>query len=254
MKSIFRNLTKFSLLTATILGSTFFAAFPGLALPEEEVLQKLDPVPVFSLTNDEGTPLLFQVTDNPKAARMRVFVSQQDAQTFMEELKKENPEVGNDFDNVTPISLGKIYQIAMTSKEEENPIFFSFQPQQNEVNSAVTIIKAENPEVKDWRGVPLFFAIVTKEGKEAYLPTDKGKIPLFFEKATLQKQIDELKQSQPDIAPLVQIKVVRLEDMMSVFHSEDDNSLRNMVLVPSEESLRFIESLKPSNPETQPSN
>lgn len=248
MNSFFRNLTKVGLTATTILGATFLATFQVLALPQEEVVQKLSPIPVFTLTNDAGDPLLFQVANNPKAARMNLFVSPQDAQTFVAKLKQENPEAANNYDNVTPFPLGQIYQIAIENKDQENPIMFSFQPQSNEVDSAVTIIKSENPEVKDWKGVPLFFATVKKDGKEAYLPTDQGKIPLFFEKATLQKQIDQLKQTQPELAPLVEIKVIRLEDLITAFHTQDDASLRNMVLIPTVESRQFIQSLSKEKP------
>ncbi len=248
MKSFLRNLTKLSLIGSTLLSSLLIPILPGLALPQEQVLQKLDPVPVFSLTNDQGEPLLFKVTENPKAARMRVFVSPKDAQNFVTELKTKNPEIGNNFDNVTPIPLGKIYQIAMETKDQESPLFFSFQAQQTEVNSAVTIIKTEDPKVTEWKGVPLFFATVKKDGQEAYLPTDQGKIPLFFEKATLQKELDQLKQTQPEIAPLVQIKVARLEDLIGVFNTGDDSSLQNMILIPTTESLQFVESRENKKP------
>lgn len=242
MKSFFRNLSKLSLVSFTLLSSTFLGNFSALALPEDQVLQKLNPVPVFGLTDDQGTPLLFQVADNPKAARMRVFVSPQDAQNFVTELKSKDPEVGNNFDNVTPIPLGKIYQIAMENKDKEDKLFFSFQAEDQEVNSAVSLMKKDNPSVQEWKGVPLFFATVKQNDQETYLPTEEGKIPLFFEKETLQKQLDQLKQSQPNIAALVNIKVVRLEDMIGIFQSQDDNSLRNMILVPTNESIKFIQS------------
>lgn len=241
MKSFFRNLSKLSLVSFTLLSSTFLGNFSALALPEEQVLQKLNPVPVFGLTDDQGSPLLFQVADNPKAARMRVFVSPQDAQNFVTELKNKDPEIGNNFDNITPIPLGKIYQIAMENKDKDK-LFFSFQAEESEVNSAVSIIEKENPSGEEWKGVPLFFATVKQNDQEAYLPTEQGKIPLFFEKETLQKQLEQLKVSQPDIAGLVHIKVVRLEDMIGIFQSQDDNSLRNMILVPSTESIRFVQS------------
>jgi nickel transport protein len=244
MKStFFRNLTKLGLAATTIIGSTFLAGFQVLALPTEEVVQKLDPIPVFSLTNDAGDPLLFQVSNNPKAARMTLFVSPQDAQNFMTTLKKENPEAATNYDNVTPFPLGRIYQIALENKDQENPIYFNFQPQQTEVTSAVDLIRKENQQINEWKGVPLFFAIVKKDGQEAYLPTEQGKIPLFFEKATLQKQLDQLKQSQPDIASSVDIKVIRLEDLIAAFTSKDDTSLSNMILVPTNESMQFIQSM-----------
>jgi nickel transport protein len=246
MKSFFQNLTKTGLAVTTILGSTILSVTQVFALPQAEVVEKLSPVPVFSITNDEGDPLLFQVGNNPNAARMNVFVSPQDAQNFVNTLKQQNPEAANTYNNVTPFPLGQIYQIAIENKDEENPIIFSFQPKQNEVNSAVTIAKRENPQVNEWKGVPLFLATFKQNGQEVYLPTEQGKIPLFFEKAGLQAEIDRLKQSQPEIGNLVEIKVIRLEDLITAFHNEDDNSLRNMILVPSAESLQFIRSIAPN--------
>lgn len=246
MKSFFQNLTKTGLAVTTIFGSTVLSMSQVFALPQAEVVEKLSPVPVFSLTNDEGDPLLFQVNNNPNTARMNVFVSPQDAQNFINTLKQQNPEAANTYDNITPFPLGQIYRIAVESKDDENKVIFSFQPKQNEATLAFDILKQENPQLDEWRGVPLFYATLTQNGQEVYLPTEQGKIPLFFEKAGLQTEIDRLKQSQPEIGNLVEIKVARLEDLITAFHNQDDNTLRNMILVPTEESKQFIRSISPN--------
>ena len=252
MKSMARWCATLGLVSTTVLSSWFGTSNLALALPKDQIIQKLGVVPVFSIADREGNPLLFAVQNNANAAGMRVFINQEDAQKFVEQLKKDNPEVGNNFNNIIVVSLSKIYEINQENENNTNPLIFKFEPRPQEVESALNILRQEDEKVQKFMGVPLFFATVTKDDQEAYLRTEQGVIPLFFDQEPLQRQLEEFKEKQPDLAANIEINVIALEEVIAYFQKEDNESLRKMVLVPSESSLTFIESLqkRSSQPES----
>ena len=145
---------------------------------------------------------------------------------------------------VVPVSLGEIYQLDQANEQQENGLNFAYVPMQEQVESAQTLA-GEAYE----GGVPLFVARGGETNGYLTVPhNDQQVIPFFFEQEQLQQMVTRFKEQQPDQASTVKIEVVALESIIATLHSSDNELLKNIILVPSSESLTFLESLSPNNP------
>ena len=66
-------------------------------------------------------------------------------------------------------------------------------------------------------------------------------IPFFFEKAPIQAIAERMKKDQPDIAATMKIEVVALENIIGLLQTQDDAMLKQIQLVPSQETMKFIQ-------------
>ena len=216
----------------------------ALALPAEQVLQKLNPVPVFTIADEQGAPLVASGEDDAKVAG--VFISQQDANEFVTRLQTQNPDLASKV-KVVPVSLGEVYKLAQDNPEN-NGLNFAYVPNEAAVNDAKTI-----SGTKYEGGVPLF---VAKGGDDnGYLTIEKDSqqvIPFFFEKKQLENMVEKFKTQKPDLAATVNIEVVPLEGVIQTLQSSDDEMLTKIVLVPSTESLQFLQQSAPAQPDATP--
>ncbi|MGK7881432.1 MAG: Tic22 family protein [Crocosphaera sp.] len=237
IKSLIRWSATLSLLGSTLIG-TWFAQMPKvIALPETEVVKVLQGVPVFTITTEEGSPLIRTLEDDRKI--IQVFISQQDANQFLTQLKEVQPELANQF-KVQALSLGEVYRVALTSNKEQEPFTFAYIPMRSAVESAKKVLSDNGQEYQG--GVPLF---ILRGGPENSMLTiqqnDQEVIPFFFEKAPIQAIAEQMKKDQPDIAATMKIEVVPLEFVIGLLQSEDDAMLKQIQLVPSEETMKFIQ-------------
>jgi len=243
MKSLLRWGTTFGAIGGTVLTSLLSFNLSAIALPEAAVSQKLTPIPVFTVADAQGSPLVASTNDNQKVAG--VFMSRQDAEQFVTKLKTENAELGNQV-SVVPVSLKDIYDLDLENANQKDGLDFTYVPSKTEVDIAKTILTQEGKEYKG--GVPLF---VAKGGKEqGYLTVAQGDnqvIPFFFDKQQVESMIARFKEEQPDLAGTVTIEVAYLEGVLQALHSEDNELLTKLVLVPSTESLQFLQSLQQQN-------
>ncbi|MEM7593818.1 MAG: Tic22 family protein [Cyanobacteria bacterium P01_A01_bin.83] len=225
-----------------VAGAFFFALgvaenLPAIALPQEEVLEKLDPVPVFTIADEQGAPLVTAGDDNAKLAG--AFISQQDANEFVNQLKTKHPEFAEKV-RVVPVSLGEVYQLSESAQSQENPLNFAYIPEEESVNSAKTIGEANQQPYQG--GVPLFVAR-SSEGKR-YLTFERNSqqvIPFFFDKAHLEQMVAKFKEQEPEIAASVYIEVHPLEEVIKTLKTSSDEVLDKVVLVPTEESIQFLQ-------------
>ncbi|AFZ51493.1 Tic22 family protein [Dactylococcopsis salina] len=213
----------------------------SLALPQAQIIQKLQQVPVFTVANENGAPLVASGENNSRVAG--VFISQQDAEEFISRLKQDNPELGEQV-QVVALSLGRVYQMDQENEGQTEGLDFTYVPMEDEVESAMSLLQAQGEQVQNFPGVPLFIARGGED--EGYLMVERDGqqiIPLFFEKQQLQRMVDQFKQDQPQQAQSVQIDVVTLESMLQTLEEKDDEQLKQVVLVPSQESLQFLQSV-----------
>lgn len=221
----------------------------SLALPQAQIIQKLQQVPVFTVANENGAPLVASGENDSRVAG--VFISQQDAQEFVGRLKEENPELASQV-QVVALSLGRVYQLDQQNESEANGLDFTYVPMEEEVQSALSLLQQQGQQVENFSGVPLFIA---RGGEnEGYLMVEREgqqMIPLFFEKEQLQRMVDQFKQDQPQRAESVQIDVVTLESMLQTLEEKDDEQLKQVVLVPSQESMEFLQSISEQNLQQQ---
>ena len=243
IKSLIRRGTLIGMVGTAIVG-TSLSSLKALALPAEQVLQKLNPVPVFTIADEQGAPLVASGEDDAKVAG--VFISQQDANNFVTRLESQNPDLASKV-KVVPVSLGDVYKLAQENPESEG-LNFAYVPNEAAVNDAKTVSGTQYEG-----GVPLF---VAKGGEDnGYLTIEKDSqqvIPFFFEKQQLENMVEKFKTQKPDLAATVNIEVVPLEGVIQTLQDNDDPMLSKIVLVPSTESLQFLQQTATEQQEAAP--
>lgn len=246
MKTLVRWSLTLGLVGSTILGSFGVANPRALALPEQQVMQKLQSVPVFTVTDSKGSPLVASVPNqqNKATSVAGVFISQKDAQAFVERLKKEKPDLGNNV-RVVPVSLAEVYKLRRDNESKPDGLNFAFIPVQQQVQSAQALTGQNGQQAQAFQGTPLF---VAKAGNQegGYLTVqENGKqlIPFFFDREQLQGMVDRFKQQKPDLAATIKIQAVPLEGVIQTLQTSNNQQLNDIILVPSQESIAFLRSL-----------
>ena len=238
-----------SLVGTAILTAGFGSNLKAWALPTEQILQKLNPVPVFTVADEQGAPLVASGEDNAKVAG--VFISQQDAISFVDRLQTQNPELASKV-KVVPVSLGEVYQLDQANQNQENALNFAYVPEQEEVDSAKNVLSQSGKQYQG--GVPLFVA--RGGADDGYLTIEKDSqqvIPFFFEKQQLENMVTKFKAQKPELAETVNIEVIPLEGVIDTLQTSNDEMLNKIVLVPSSESIEFLKEKAAGQGETTPS-
>lgn len=233
-KSFVTNIRNGSLVMATILTCWLSQGTKLLALPQAEIVEKLKPIPVFTVADSQGAPLVATNEDNVKVAG--VFISKQDANNFVNKLKQENPELGKQV-QVVPVSLSEIYEISQESAKQKDGVNFAYVPTKAQVDQAKKI------STEYQGGVPLFVARAgDDQGYLTIKQNEREVIPFFFEQNQVSKLVESFKQAQPDLASKVVIEVVPLEGVLAALQEGNDEMLKKIVFWPSQESLEFLRS------------
>lgn len=249
MKSLARWTAKIGMVSGALLGAMLLNSWSVLALTPEQIVQKLAPIPVFTLTDDKGAPLVANppqgdTKSNPIA---RVFLSQKDAQAFLADLKAKKPDLGKNL-QVRPLSMAEVYELRMKNKDKKPQLDFMYIPTKQQSDAALALAKAGGAKLEFFPGTPIFVARAGKDKEKGLLTIQKDKetaIPMFFEKEQLQTFIDRFKTTQPELAQTADIQVLQLEGILDAMISDQkDPSLENMMLIPSAESLQFLQSLQ----------
>ncbi|MEB3213629.1 MAG: Tic22 family protein [Leptolyngbyaceae bacterium] len=247
MKSLIRKGAAALTAGGIIVGSLISAGASALALTREEISQQLRHVPVFTVTDESGSPLVSEVSaedDVPPVTQ--VFISQADAEAFISGLSEADPELASSV-RVTAVSLGRIYEVALQGQEPDSRLEFIFVPQESQVQSAVTIIQEGTEEtVEEFSGVPLFTArsVESDSDEFGYLTIQQGDrevVPMFFTSEDLQSLLSQISQNQPELASTLEEHVVRLEDLIFTLETSDNTDLQQIQLIPSSETLRYIQ-------------
>ena len=220
----------------------------ALALTLDEIVEKLRAVPVFTITDSEGLPLVQTIENQGQtASAMGVYISRQDAENFINRLKTENPQLASSV-QVRAVSLGKIYESQQNQNTPER-LEFVFVPTQQQLNSAKAVLQANGQDANQFRGVPLFFARAGADDRVITIQEgNQQAIPLFFTKEDLQRMLDQFKAQQPDLISTVKIEVVPLEVLLQVFGTDNDQFLDLVILVPPRETLEYIQQQQRQSP------
>jgi Tic22-like family len=245
MKSLVRLSAAVGLVSSTVLGVLVAGGLQVLALTPEQIIQKLRPIPVFTIANAQGAPLVASPPNGEKGGPVAgVFISQKDAVAFLENLKSKNPNLAKEV-KVVPVSLAEVYQLNKANQGKPNELDFAYVPTKQQVDSAVAVLKQNGQDVKQYNGTPLFVARAGKD--KGFLTIQQGNqavIPMFFNKEELQGLLDRFKQQQPDLAGSVDIQVFPLEGVMEAMQKQNDPQLDKIVLIPARESIEFVRSLQ----------
>ncbi len=226
-----------------LLGSSWLGTPAAIALTEAEILEKLNSVPVFTVTDGNGAPLVATAQEGTASSVAGVFISRQDAVNFVDNLKQNNPDLASAV-QVTAVSLGEVYQMSQKAQGNADELQFAYVPVEQQVNSAKQLLNQQ-----EFRGVPLFIAKQnTAEG--GYLTIQSGEqqvIPIFFYKEDLQGMLENFKTQQPDLISSVEIQVVPLEGLLQTLQEEDNQFLNRIVFIPPRETIEFIRQQKSDN-------
>lgn len=247
MKSLVRWSTAAGLVGSALIGSFLAGTMQVLAIPQEQIIQKLRPVPVFTIADSQGAPLVASPPSGQKGPAVAgVFISQKDAQEFLNNLKSKKPDLAKNV-QVVPISLAEVYQLNQTNKGKPEQLDFAYVPSKQQVDTAVSLLKQQGGQTsQQFNGTPLF---VARGGKDkGYLTIQqngKAIIPMFFNKEELQGLLDRFKQQQPTLAATIDIQVLNLEGLMEVLRTKNDPQLDQIVLVPPQQSIDFLKSITP---------
>lgn len=251
MKSLIRLAAMFGLVGGTLFGA-IAPPNPALALSEEEIMQKLSSVPVFAITDAEGSPLIASISnpeqDGQTTEVAGVFMNPQDANRFVERLTQEQPEMAGEV-QVTVISLAEIYQLERRNRDQSTPIEFSYVPTRQDIESAVSVLLDSGREEEllerngeyIYPGVPLFMA--TAGPDQGYITVEfNGEvvIPLFFDREDLDNVIARFQEQQPDFASTVETDVVQLEGVLETLRNEENEMVGQLMFVPDSDSLEFV--------------
>ncbi|HIK13638.1 MAG TPA: hypothetical protein IGS52_25830 [Oscillatoriaceae cyanobacterium M33_DOE_052] len=236
-----------------LIGSVFVGISPknmkALALPEPQIIQKLSQIPVFTITNNQGSPLVASISNgNQNTSVAGVFISKKDADDFIQKLTESNPELVNSV-QVRTVSLADVYQMERANQGQgAQPLAFDYVPVRQQVDSALAVLEANGQTVEEFNGVPLFLA--TGGADNGYLTIQQGEqqvIPLFFNKEDLQGMLDRLRQQDPNLAQTVNIKVVNLRGLIKLLQESNDEQLNKIVLIPSRETIEYLQSQQQPN-------
>ena len=228
---------------AGFLGWGMIENLMAIALPQEEIMEKLQEVPVFMLMDDQGSPLIASGEGDSKLAA--VYINKDRAMEDIELLKTKDPELAEKV-QIVPLPLSKVYEFSESAQVKENAVNIAYIPDEEAVNTAKTIL-SETEQGPYQGGVPLFFA--TGKDGNGYISVEQDSqqvVPFFFDKAQLDNFVAEAKE-QPESAEILEdlnVRVVLLENIIQGLKTSEDESLENMVLVPSAESLKAVQTLQ----------
>ncbi len=247
MQKLVRWSVTVGLVASTLLSTWLSHPLKVLALPTAEVAKILQAIPVHTIINDKGDPLLSVVDDKTLVAT--VFMSRQEAQKVFQQLQKEQPDIAKQV-KIQVLPLGVIYQAIKSSSNDQKHLLLQYIPVQTEVELAKQVLKAAGEEYQG--GVPLFIASGGSEG--GYLTVEQNNepvVPFFFEKATIQQMIEQLKKDQPDLASSIKIEIVPLEVLIDNLEKKDDEFFKSIRLWPTQEMIQVIRSSNPDQPNQQ---
>jgi len=235
------------------IGDSASKAADGLSAAQIEVLLKA--VPVFSLTDAGGQPIISKVPDATKGVTA-IFISPGTAAAALAQIKTKNAELATKL-KINAVSLWDIYKLATS---ESSPFLIQFVADPAEMDAAKPLIK-EGRTVR----VPLF---VAKNKKDNGLLTINQKgmeaIPMFLSKKDLDSVLKKF--AKPELLNEIATDIVDLEQLLGSLNRIKDPNIAKATLVPPTESLEFLktqpapnknanesQNLKPSSGPERPS-
>ncbi|MGF1538409.1 MAG: Tic22 family protein [Elainellaceae cyanobacterium] len=228
------------------MASTMGLINPAGALTEEQVIDHLRSVPVYTIATSNG---LVVFSDRVEAEEdtgpvALVFINRDDAEQFLS--SNQNSDVNLPADSRVELgSLGGMYEYAISVQDPENPIEFEHIPSPDERQSAVEVLQdqlerqGEDPsEVNRFLGVPLFFAC---RGDNNCFTTFFFSFDEF--QSEFQSFVDRVSEENSQVAQELEPSVISLESYIRLLleETEDVEDLAQFRLVPSIETRQEVQ-------------
>ena len=243
-----------NLISAIVWGGIFFQPLVAWALPETQVINKLENVPTFTIVDREGGPVPITLksqggSSNNSSSLALFFINPQDAQDTLQSLTKSKPELKNSL-SVTPVSLSEVYEILAEAKQnrvKEAPLeivpIVSELPLARDVMAADGVTKLEKPEQV---GIPLFYAVVGEQ--EDYMIrqdiNNNSYIPFYWTKKEVEEDIAAYKRGSSDAqSQTIKIKAISLSQFIQNLLENNNDATKAMEIVPSAKQLDTANSL-----------
>lgn len=257
MKSLVRWGKTLGLVGTTLLVMAFSGNSPVLALSDQQIKEKLDSVPVFLITNPQGLPLSrpLQAQNGKKGGSVtNVYMSQQEAQAFINELrtvKDKDPKLNEIVKSlqVTAVPLGVIYQQLQKTKNQPNHLVFAFKPVDQDVKGALELLRASGQQVQQLNSPPVFAVRFAPD--KGYVPIKASQnqevIPLFLSEEDAKGLLNQVKPKFPK----ADIQVIDVEGVITALQKKNDPWLNQVVLFPDRAAREYIQKLPRNNTSTQ---
>jgi Tic22-like family len=233
-----------------LLGNTLALALSqsAHALDDKAVLQKMDRIPVFTLINDKGQPV---VASPPKGAKtdanqiIYFFLGKQELSNFQKIVQKSDP---NSAKTLKPKAVTLKQAMELGKQYKKNKVTVEINPLQSSLNYALKLAQAKDKKLKVYPGVPIF-TLTDKSEKNSLSVNQNGQTiqPFFFDSRDAENTLGEIKKKNPDLAKNTKISVRPFQDIFTILKRMKDAKQANQIaIVPSSESLQYARSLTPA--------
>lgn len=243
MTLFMHRITKCLAVGGIVVASAVGLINPAQALTEEQVVEQLLPVPVFTIVDGDGVIIVAEVQGEEDTAPVApVFINRDDAERFLASIQNSDSDLPADI-RVKLESLGVIYAYSRQEQESETSLEFEYVPSPDEQQSAVNILQdqlerqGEDPsEISRFPGVPLFVAC---RGDGDCLP------PFFFSfnefQSEFQSFVDQASEENSQAIQEFGPSVISLEYYIGVLEdAENVEDLSEFRLVPSMETRQEV--------------
>ncbi|MBE9078041.1 hypothetical protein IQ241_12175 [Romeria aff. gracilis LEGE 07310] len=241
-----------SLCTPWVVGGSLAlgaGAIPAIALTEAEVAQKLDSVPAFVLLDPQGSLIVANLVAEAEQGQrielpvLYVFLDGQDAETFLQDARQDNPEQFGSGAQVSWVELGALYQEAQV--EREQPLELAYMVQDDDLAAAQTL-NSDYPG-----GVPVYTAVDT-DGSYLLVPENEELVlPVFFSRSDLEALLAEIGEVNPETVADLQVDVLPLESLLAQMENNDTEEFSKIRLVPDSEAIEYIRSRTGQQPTSE---
>lgn len=244
---------------ASVVGAIAIAPIGNLraeALTEAQALERLTGIPVFTITDDKGNPLLGAQQKQGGGEQQQFllfFMNPEDAQSMLGQIKSTNPELGG---KARVIVRNMSEAIQLIKKNNDKKIAFQIVPSKSSIDSAKSILSAQGKPTDKLPNLPVFFAIGGKDKDQGLLTVEQnGKqlVPFFFDQKDLQGLIDRAKQQQPNVAVDTKIQVTSLLNVIDSMVTKDNKpnpEADKFMFVPSRAALEVALKQQPKSPQS----
>jgi Tic22-like family len=242
---MFKSLILSIAILGTIAPLIAISPLPAQALPEPKIVEKLQKIPVFTITNGTGNFLQQSVTAN-KTTRLitPVFMELKDAAGFLKKLKKSQPQQSK-VAQITVVPLSEVYKLQMEAQKKSDNISFVFFPTEEQLKNAELLKKPYQPNA--FYPVPLFMIAIKQQDK--YVTVQENNLtPLFLSKQQAQQWLDRVRKKDAKLVTKAEIKVNYLHVVLKDFQEQNYPAQEQLVLVPSTESVESIRKLQAAQP------
>jgi Tic22-like family len=227
---------------STIAPLIAIAPLPAQALPEAQIVEKLQKVPVFTITNNSGN-FLQQSAVGGGASRLftPVFMELKDAASFLKKIKKDQPQNGK-VAQITVVPLSEVYKLQLEAQKKSDNMSFVFFPTEQQLKNAQLLKKPFNANA--FYPVPLFMIAIEQQKNQFVTVQENNLTPLFLDKQQAQQWMDRVRKKDPKLVAKAQIKVNYLHVVLQDFKGKNYPAQQQLVLVPSAESVESIRKLQ----------